>query len=225
MASEADLVPAAPVEGARSLQNLIKFPDTEGDLMLIVRCDARLSRVGQVETNQCFMEDNSKSAFERAIAAAAFRAKFTPAQRDGRRVPVYYQFSVVFEKRNDLKTITVYPYHVLSTEQVGVLDTGPQRYASSSRWKGCSSGILLWISMTVDEQGIPRDVGILGEGDHGRCGEMLIKLAASGEFIPAMRDGRRVTVTYTELYWSPDMGRDPSGAVQYRPRPVKGKVF
>lgn len=221
-ASAADFVPAAPAEGTRSLQNLVSFPDTEGDLMLIVRCDARLSKIGQVETNHCFMKDNSKSAFERAVATAIFRAKFTAARRDGRRVPVYYQYSVVFEKKNDLKTIIVFPYHVWSAEQFGVLDSGPQRYTESGRWKGCGRGILLWISMTIDEQGIPRDVGIRGDADHGRCGEMLMKLAASGKFIPAMRGGKRVAVTYSELYWSMDMGRAPSGADQFPPR---GRVF
>lgn len=210
LAGNERFVPAYFTDREVSLQNLISFPKRSGDISVIVMCDARIAKSGRFDTNNCFARDNTYRAFERAIDVAARHAIIRPAEVEGQKTAVYFQYAVSFEKKGDVARITAFPHQFRDFDRYGLNYTGPQRFAESESWVGCRWGVGVWISMVISEQGLPSDLQATRSAESkasDRCIAMLVRYAASGKFIPAMLNGKPVPARYLELFWSSDVGR------------------
>lgn len=201
-------VPASLSDDSLSLQNLIRFPDIRGDVAFLLSCEAVLSQKGYMGRNRCYADrrEFSSDPFMKAVKKAARDARLNPARVNGRRVKVLFQYSVLFDKKDGNEEITVYPSHLLESRLTPGY-SGPQRYKSPRRWKGCHLDIRAWVSMKVDEHGLPSDVQFVAGDAPRHCEEMILRVAESQKFIPAMQDGKPVAANHLRLFVSQDEKR------------------
>jgi len=205
-------LPAAFTDEPRSLQKRIVFPKVEGEISLIVVCDAFVSTTGLMGWNRCFAKDNRYIKYETAIERGAKWAWLRPAMVAGRPREVRVSYSVLFAREAGKESIRVVPHHFLNVKEYGENYSGPQRYGETGSWRGCAHGIKVWMAIDVDEKGVVASAVPLGTIDQTdersvRCVAMVRDLAASGKYIPAMVDGQAVTSLTYELYMSYDRAR------------------
>ena len=81
-----------------SLQKRIVFPKVEGEISLIVVCDAFVSTTGLMGWNRCFAKDNRYIKYETAIERGTKWAWLRPAMVAGRPREVRVSYSVLFAR-------------------------------------------------------------------------------------------------------------------------------
>lgn len=198
--------PANFYDGKKSLQSRIKFPEWDGDITVSIRCDALLYKYGTIKKwNFCFTEDDKYDIFSKAIMDAAEFAKLSPAQVDGKNKKVWFQYLVTFHKKDGKKMIVMYPNYGLEIDKFGPYYTSAQRYTADLRsyFNKCRRpNTNIWISATIDEKGIPRDVKAVSSDVGGeKCAKNLAYKFKKGKFIPAMAEGRPVASKYVESFF------------------------
>lgn len=200
--------PAAFYDDDRSLKNKINFPDTEGNVKVLIHCDASVEKRGRLDMARCLAKDDTLAEYESAILVATNKVvTMVPAMENGRPVEVWFQFSVFFERNNGVESIQVYPHQFLNFDEYGLDYSGPQRYSSrdsSFPWSLCRQGFVhkVWISMTVDEAGVPGEIEVLDQDNYpDTCAKAAQNYMSQGKYIPAIQNGRPVKAKYLEIFW------------------------
>jgi hypothetical protein len=109
LADESSLTLAKFSEGDHSLQNLIEFPDVDGDVSVAVYCRADLLGSGGISWTNCFESESVDQAFIDVIETAGRDAKATAASVDGKKYAIHLYFRVVFVRQGGESNIGVYP--------------------------------------------------------------------------------------------------------------------
>jgi hypothetical protein len=195
-----------PADQARVVR-LIDFPRTDQDVLVRVYCEGYLSKYGNLERSSiCLSGDPAAEPYALAVGVRISRARLEPARVDGRRVPIWFQYTVQFEKRGDVETIKLFPHHFLGVEDSGEGYTGPQRYRDSKH-AFCQSYEDFWFIMNIPaEGGAPTDVVLENPTGDTLCADKMQTLVEDTDYIPAFRDGIAVAAPYRERWWRTPIG-------------------
>jgi hypothetical protein len=131
------------------------------------------------------------------------KSRIEPAQVNGENVPIWFQYTVQFEKRAGSETITLFPHQFYGIEGSGDGYTGPQRYYNPPvLW--CRFTFGLWFKMMIPaEGGMPTNVSPVNPDASGTCETRTRSMVEKGLYIPAFLNGVAVEAPYLELWWRP----------------------
>jgi len=198
---------ASFTEDARSLQNIIKFPEIEGDASIIVLCETDVTRSGRFGNTSC-VSNREKYAmkFEIAVLRAVKRTKIKAASLDGKQKSVWFQFTVQFVQKGGVKTIYAFSNHGEESEKYGQEYSSPQRLTQGNfkviarAFRRCGANARVMIRAVIDTSGVPIDAKhIGGEGNSG-CKADMAAYFLEGRFIPAISNGKPVTSVYVQTF-------------------------
>ncbi|MES2625381.1 MAG: hypothetical protein V4628_08890 [Pseudomonadota bacterium] len=184
----------------------INFPDHTGDVSVRVFCDVQVSASGDFGHSICRSDHEEKVLFTQAVEKNIDITQITPARVDGKNVSVYFQYTVQFEKWDNIESITLFPHQFAGIEGPGNDYTGPQRYHDRVAARGiltkCTGGFLIWYGIVVPaEGGKPTSVKVLNETDSGNCESHSRQIVEGGMYIPAFLRGVPTAAPYIEI-WS-----------------------
>lgn len=175
----------------------------------VVYCQSEVSDKGVAERSQCYDKEGRDALVtntEKALAAL----KFTPAEVDGKAVPVRMSFRVGFVPQNDAVSVVLIPNlgsmqaqygrdYIAPQERLDVSDWY-QRYSEQSWVRGDSflgDGALSRVAATVSEKGETSMVRALDSERAYKRDVNLVKNAVKrSSFIPGFVDGRPVPMGY-----------------------------
>jgi len=189
-----EFTPAVFVAGKRLLENLIRFPNTDHDIDIIVACTSHGTKRGRVSEARCSSIDDPDGTFSRAASRRTGDARIEPGSVNGRKVDVDLQFNVVFTRNDKIESIAVYTNNRQNIERYGVEYTSAQRYSPHVRPAACSGGnddVAILEMATVGVDGTPRNVGIYsGENNISpECKQGFLQQLETGHWIPAFHNG------------------------------------
>lgn len=194
--------------GEDSLQKLIKFPELRGDTTATIRCAARVQDNGKMKDNGCAATSPADHVFTEPINKAARKARLIPAQADGRKMEIYFQYRVEFVKKGDESVVNVYPNPGVqeNVEAYGPDHVAAQRAIGKEKWQDVCperAAYLVWLKAHVSEDGTPGNLSLTHGGGirpTPRCQEAILESAEASVFFPALSDGEPVPSTYVEPY-------------------------
>ncbi|MFL0810485.1 MAG: energy transducer TonB [Agarilytica sp.] len=195
------------IDGDKSLQSRIIFPEWEGDITVTLRCDAGVHKFGTIKKeNFCFTKNDEYQVFAKAVMDAAEYSKLEPALVKGKRKSIWFQYLVTFHKKDGKKMIVLYPNYGLDMDKYGPYYTSAQRYSSGVRTYFNRCRLLntnIWVKAKIDEFGKAHDVEAISSEKGGeRCAKNIAYKLKKGKFIPAMNDGKPVPSLYTESFFN-----------------------
>ena len=204
-ATAARFVPAElSFAGAQTIADVIRFPDTQGDVTVALHCALRVQS-RNILSNFCFTPDRSTSAFEEAFKALIPRLRVSSARLDGRRETVRIPYSVEFIKRGDDERVRVYENHGAEVARYGRQYTAPQRVLSSVERvsRACVTSEpdnLVWVRANVTADGKPEGVRVVTDTSEA-CRETIEALFAQSSYIPAHYQGKPVAAEVLEPFF------------------------
>lgn len=188
------------VSGKRALENLVDFPDVEIDGALTVTCSGRASAKGRLKDARCSSPQDPNLDFTLAVSRRFNATRLDPATVNGHTEEVDFQFTVIFERDEELEKITVYPNNQKNVDRLGLTYVSAQRYSPHqfpNRCRGWRQDDLILEVAIVEATGNPRDVDVMSTvGIPSRCRDAFLTQLKNGRWIPAMLDGK-----YVESVW------------------------
>jgi len=204
------------VDGDRSLENLIEFPDIEGDFLEVVHCVAWVVSYGRVRSNTCFASAFRDQRFGEAIESAISSARVTPAIVDGNPRSVQFYYRVVFLQKGGSTDIGVYPNWGHDVDMLGPYYEAPQRYnelffPSACGAHGRNVGVIA--TMVVGADGtLDGDVVVRAFGPKSvkKCVKSVKRILGRAKYVPGRHNGMPVKATRVEYQGNYDSIRiDP----------------
>jgi len=198
-------VEPARLENAAEVAALISFPETakHGDVV-IIRCGTSVSRRGDILP---VVYTNSEDAtifkpYEDEAEKALDKLRVLPARRDGLRVAVWLNFSIVFDNTQGMRQVKIVPNLQYDVKRYGEQYLDPQRIAHRTFPRECSKRPPVWTLAKTDAKGDALSASLIQGAAGKRCERALIELLLSSTFIPAQHDGKAVDGTYVEAWYS-----------------------
>ncbi len=201
-----ELVPATFGSKAESLIDKLDFPDISEDTPLAVKCAGRITSRGVFDSLLCLNDSNFKgdSSLPREVGAEvskiAANVRVEPAKVDGKRVKVWYSFTILFENRGGTEHVEIVDNHARNQSEYGVAYQAAQRYEGDV--PSCASNLssAVFVQASVSDSGQVQDVSPMGNAEMNSCTERLIANLQESTYIPAMSDGSPVASTYVEIF-------------------------
>jgi len=194
--------PANLKDSGLSFKNIIKFPSVKWEGTMIIRCDAYISHLGEFLSNYCFDRSAKAFPFVSAVNTAARNGKIKPAKVNGASRPVWFQYYVVFTKKEKKTLIEVVQNSGLQAATFGTEYTSAQRYKEDSGnfAVGCGTAYqsTLMVKTIIGKDGKAKGTEVDGKDVTQTCKDNLIRDFAEQEFIPAFVDGKAVDSFYAE---------------------------
>ena len=157
----------------------------DNDVYGVVRLRAVLTSTGQV-TNISVVRGLPDGLTEKAVAVAR-QIRFTPAEKDGRKVSIYVTLEYNFNHDDELAKIVEQPR---------------PEYTEAARRNRVSGKVVLLV--TLNRDGTVGGASVL-EGLPDGLSEKAVEAALKIKFVPAEVWGRKVTVVRKLVYnFSPD---------------------
>lgn len=196
------------VEGERSLQNLIEFPEADGDVMVNLRCLAVIDVTGKIPFNHCYTAENEYRPYERAVTNAARSARAVPASAEGRKWEVELYYQVLFVKQGERKGVFVLPNWGFESEDYGLAYSGPQRYKDPlAGLTGCErSGQAFPFMATIKVGGDGTTQGKVSIDEAGSvsprrdCVDGIQAYHDASGYIPGEFEGQPIEATHIEVW-------------------------
>jgi hypothetical protein len=190
------------IEGDRSMQTLIDFPDIDQDTEVTVTCTGHASAKGRLRDARCSAPNDPGLKFTMAVSRRFNSTRLTPARVSGKTEQVDFQFTVVFRKAAQIETIEVYPHNMKNVDRLGLDYLGAQRYSVHpwpARCRDFTRDDLIMEVAIVNELGVPRDFDILAAnfGLSAACRDGFANHLRNGLWIPAMYNGE-----FVESVWA-----------------------
>ena len=206
-----EIKPAKFYEDGKDFLSKIDFPEKSFEGTVVVRGAADISK-GGLSTALVFYTDTKNrdifKPYEDAIRKAfGPRIKVLPATVNGKRKRVWINFSVVFEKNQEQNSINIYQNLLYNTNSYGNNYIDPQRFVLGRFPDACrknryGEGSMVWLAANIDENGIPSNSRIVTGEASGGCKRKLIELLSKSSFIPAQYEGKFVSATYVEVWFT-----------------------
>ena len=196
--------PATLKDTKSSLQNRIKFPKTitktKNDVNIVVRCDAYVMQNGKFSTNFCFENGDALYPYVTSINRAAKKAVINPGRVNGTTRKVYFQYYVLFQKKENETSVKVIPNSGLEVEKYGFDYSSPQRYklGSGNFGAACGHDEQITVNAVIDEKGVPESVAVLSDKAGEKCKTYLKETFLEQKYIPAMANGKVIKAYYSE---------------------------
>lgn len=149
--------PARLVEGADSIESLLKLPESLEPGRYEVPCEAQIRSRGRARSFICYYKDNAPRALVKAVTLAGRQASYVPATREGVAVDVYMLVMLRIDTTVRDPLILAVPNNGVEAARYGLLYTAPQRF-NEFQWHGSelagdSGRVLMWQKMHIDEYG------------------------------------------------------------------------
>ncbi|NKB35284.1 MAG: hypothetical protein GKR91_19475 [Pseudomonadales bacterium] len=189
----------------------LDFPNVSGGSTLTVKCAGRITDRGKFGTIICLDDPdfNGDSSIPRdvgsEIARMAQDVRVNPARVDGRRVEVWYNFSVRFQLKNGAEHIEIIDNHFRNKDNYGDNYVGAQRY--NGDMSSCARNLrgAVFLQASISEGGEVQNVSQLGNSSSGgSCAGQLVEDMQSSAYIPAFFEGNPVASTYVEIFTKTD---------------------
>lgn len=190
------------VEGDRSMQNLIEFPDLDGDIEITVTCAGHATAKGRLKNGRCSAPNDPSLKFTMAISRRFNASRLIPATVNGRAEEVDFQFVVIFKKEGETKSIDIYPHNMKNVDRLGLDYIGAQRYSVHPWPDRCGTlnrdDLIMEVAI-VSALGQARDFDILAAnfGLNATCREGFASYLKNGKWIPASYEG-----AFVESVWA-----------------------
>ena len=188
----------------QSLQNVLRVPKSDGDLLVRLNCDAWVTPRGSILQTVCFAPDNRYSRYEYAVGLASRYARIEPARVNGRGIAVWFQYRVEFERQGGVAAVRVFPNQGQQISTYGPDYVAPQRirdpkiaYFSNQ----CDRRETVWAQATISEQGTAQTVSVADGKAGPACRALLIAGIQRSRFVPAQVAGRPVRALYQEAFF------------------------
>jgi hypothetical protein len=195
--------PATFPENEQALVHKLRFPDVQGEVNVTIKCDSHIDMSGRFgDWTFCFPGGTRFLGYQKAVFGAVPKARMIPAQVRGRAVSVWFQYSVNFQRSAAGESIRVFPNQLLDTQEYGLDYIGPQRHEPNEYDYNCPSAQGIWVSMTVDEHGIPGELAAL-DGRESECTTSALHWAGVGRYIPAFSNSRPVKARAHVMFFTP----------------------
>jgi len=199
--TSSSFVPANFVEGARSIENLVEFPDIDGDIEVTVTCAGHATRKGRLKEARCSSPNDPDYKFTLAVSRRFNTARLTPARVNSSPEDVDFQFSVIFSKSGEKREVVVYANNQKNVHRLGLDYISAQRYSPHpfpNRCEGWRRDDLILEVAIVEISGRPRDVDTMSStaGMPSRCREELLARLKDARWIPALHNG-----VFVESIW------------------------
>jgi hypothetical protein len=167
-----------------------------------VRCAGSLQTDGRFETVLCYEpgdDPEREAALGAAVTRTVQRLRLQPARLEGRRVPVWFRFTVALSRTDEGDRVTLFPHHGLSLDALGPVYVGAQRVldAAPPRCLSRPGANAVALTARVDGSGRAHDVATDPDDD---CGRDVAAAVASSRFLPARKDGKPVEGLYDEVF-------------------------
>ena len=190
------------VEGKRSMQNLIEFPDIEQDIEVRVTCTGHATAKGRLRDARCSAPNDPELTFTMAVSRRFNSTRVIPATVNGKKEEVDFQFVVIFRKEGEIKSHEIYLHNLKNVDRLGLDYIGAQRYSIHPWPVRCGDFTLNDLLMevaVVNEKGTVGDFDILSAnfGLSEICREGFSTHLKSGRWIPALVDGK-----FVESVWA-----------------------
>lgn len=184
----------------------LSFPKIDDGSPLTVKCAARISARGKFDSIVCFDDPGFKGerrisrSAGAAIAKIARNSRIFPARVDGRRVQVWYNFSVLYRHQGGEETIQIIDNHLRNQADYGTNYIAAQRYNARTRvCSGLRSAVI--IRAAISESGEVANVSPLQENpSEANCTRKIIQAMEGSAYIPAYYEGDAVASTYIEIF-------------------------
>ena len=206
----AERVPASfGDQGAeRWLGSLIKFPEIEGKVSVMLNCISRVQTNGKMRESGCYVENQFDTPFAAAVQKAAKKARMTPAVIDGKKREIYLQFRVEFIQDDDQREILLYlnPAEPENLQEYGMHHIAAQRTIGKEAWmKVCPqrAGFVIVARAHVSMEGVGSNVSLhhgAGIVPTGPCQQAIIDAILTSDFAPTTVDGVAVPSTFVEPF-------------------------
>jgi hypothetical protein len=190
-----------PADSSRIIRR-IKFPASDQEVFVRVFCESHLTKYGELEGSFCASEYPDADPYIIATTRRIDRSRLEPARVDGTRVPVWFQYTVQFERKGESETIKLFPHHFVGLEgSSGEGYSGPQRYREP-RVLPCLAWYDVWVTVLVPaEGGKPIEVAFADADEGGACNEKIQETVSGSDYIPAFQDGVAISAPYREHWW------------------------
>lgn len=204
----AQTTPANFLDGERSFDTLIEFPELRGDATVTISCLGLIGGNGKIDEHGCYQLNAGDQVFVRQIYDVIKKVRFQPAMLDGRKVTVVFQYRIQFAKKGEEQSIRMVanPGYEENVDAYGEAHIAAQRVYATEGWEtACpkQAGFVVLAKANVDYEGTPSYASITHAGGitiTQRCEQALIDNLMSSRFIPAMVDGETVTSTFVEPF-------------------------
>jgi hypothetical protein len=196
------------------IANRFEFPDIEGDLSLLIRCQSRVSRSGRMSKSNCFALNDVERLFAIAIEKAAGKSSVTPAIIDGKKTKVWFEYAVRVAQEGDRRWTRFYPNWGLNANHYGTDYVAAQPYAIWEWPDDCwwpNEPFFVLISVLVRSDGTSQDAEVYTAGDSAssKCTAAIRKIALNRSYLPAFVEGKPADAKFLEAWWRgpgrPDM--------------------
>jgi len=183
--------------GKRSIENLIKFPETNLSGELAVVCSSRATAKGRIQNARCSSPEDPELDFTMAVSRKFNSARVIPATVNGRKEEVDFQFTVVFSQNGEEQNIVVHENNGKNIERFGNDYTSAQRYSPNPfpvRCSGWRRDDLIIEVAIVEKTGRAKAVEIMSStaGVDARCKDALETQLSAARWIPASSNGEFV---------------------------------
>lgn len=194
--------PANFTDKKKSLQNRVRFPRVKGDVSIFIRCNITVDKRGRLDENWCYSAELGSAPFVAAIDRAIPGARIRPGRVNGKGVKVSFRYSMHFERKGDVQTITAAGNHGQNEHYTNGEFIAAQPYDRPG-WthRQCSGKMSHFLRSDVLASG---SVGKSIAGDvesREECVEATINHVDRTAFIPAHFNGEPVDSTYYSVYY------------------------
>jgi hypothetical protein len=194
-----------------SIVSRIEFPDYSKEVTLRVFCDVAVTKSGEFERSICWSDHEDGVRFVKAVEKNIDGTQLVPARVNGDAVDIWFQYTVQFEKRDDVENITLFPHQFVGITGPGTGYSSPQLYNTSIQTPGlrleCNGSYFIWYAILVPaEGGTPTKVQALNKSGSANCRRHSQAVAEKGLYIPAFLDGTPVEAGYKQI-WSDEAWR------------------
>jgi hypothetical protein len=207
-AAGAQRVSAAFGSGEDSLDKWITFPDVKGEIDKTLICQGILKPNRKLDSPACYVVAAGDELYIEAINKAVKKARFIPAQFNGKDVGVYFQYRVQFLQKEGKHAIVLLPNqgYLENIDAYGDTFVAAQRVVSREKWENVCPRKAHFVVVTrsyVGEDGIQSSINL----EHGsgitispKCREAIIETLEQSTFMPALADGEPVPSSYVEAF-------------------------
>lgn len=181
----------------------LRFPNHSAGSAILIKCGAMVHLSGEMEGTICFSNDDYviENRIRKVIVRSTRKFRITPATIDGERESVWFNFSVIYEQKGEIKTIEVLENHLYDIESLGPHYTAAQRSLSKFDLK-CFDPKELPISVlaNVSAEGQVAQLQFSKDPQENQCASEIEKIIRNSLYIPATVEGKPAASTYNEVF-------------------------
>jgi len=206
--SVAERVPANFNTQDKSLDQIIKFPGIKGDISTTINCSGVVQKNKKIKFFSCFKNQPGDEVYIYEIYKAFKKAKFNPAQVNGKKKEALVQFRIFFKSEDNNNSINIINNigYKENVDAYGINHIGAQRIIGSEIWqKHCPkfNQYNLLTKTHVNSEGSASNASIhdyKGIKISQSCNNWILSTLNSSEYIPAISGDIFVPSTHIEVF-------------------------